>query len=92
MSLTQQIMTIEEMKQHILSVAREASGMKDEVISEVNHLRQEGLLSEVADNFMGPLYMGHVNEELDKLLDRMCREDYAYLDRVQQKIEDVLRL
>ena len=90
-SLIQQIKTIEEMKQYILQVVSDVKNMRDELTTIIKYLRQEGLPPEVADGFMGPLYMGHVNKELDELLDRMHHADYGYLDDVQQKLEDILK-
>lgn len=91
MSLIQQLKLIEEMKQYILQVVSEAKNMRDELNKAINYLRQEGLPPEVADGIMGPIHMGHVNKELDELLDRMCYADYGYLDDVQQKLEDILK-
>lgn len=92
MSLTQQIELVEEMKQFIRQIANETQKMMDDVNSIVIYLRQEGLPSEIADRFCDSLYMGQVNKDLDKLLDRITREDYSYLDGIQQDMEDALRL
>lgn len=91
MSLIHQLKLIEEMKQYNLRVVSDVKNMRDELNRTIKYLRQEGLPPEVVDGFMGPLYMGHVNKELDELLDRMHHADYRYLDDVQQKLEDILK-
>ena len=91
MSLVQQIALVKEMKDYIEKVVSETDNMRNEVNAMVNFLRREGLPTEVADHFMGSLYKNHVNSELDKLLNEICNEDYAYLEDVQQGLEEALR-
>lgn len=91
MSLVQQIALVQEMKDYIEKVVSETDYMRQEVNAMVNYLRREGLPTEVTDHFMGPLYMNHVNSELDELLEKIRNEDYAYLEDVQQGLEEALR-
>lgn len=91
MSIIQQIELVQEMKDYIRSVVTETDIMREEVNSIISYLRREGLPMEVADHFMGPLYMGHVNCKLDVLLDHICNEDYKYLEDIQQRLEDIAR-
>lgn len=90
-SLRQQIKQIENLKQYIDLCTYEVQKLRDDVGDSLRHLREEGLTKEYADAFEGHIYMGHVYGELDKLIDRMRKEDYRYLDEVQNKLEDSLR-
>lgn len=90
-SIRQQIKQIENLKQYIDLCAFEVQKLSDDVRDSLRHLREEGLTKEYADAFEGHMYMGHVYGELDKLIDRMRKEDYRYLDEVQNKLEESLR-
>ena len=90
-SIRQQIIQIENLKQYIDLCTYEVQKLSDDVRDSLKYLREEGLTEEYADAIEGHMYMGHVYNELDKLISRMRRDDYRFLDEVQKELEETLR-
>ena len=85
MSLREQITAIDDVIEYIGQVKRDIDYLNDKVSNTLAYLRQNGLRTEITETVKS-VKMGHVNNELEKMLKQMNNNDKRYLSDVKERL------
>lgn len=85
MSLNEQINAINEVIEYYGKVERDIKYLNEKVSEKLVWLSQNGLRTEITE-MVRSTYMGHINNELSKMLSQMKNQDMVYLEEVREHL------
>lgn len=85
MNIQEQIKAIDEVMEYMDQVKRDITYLNEKVSEKLAYLRQNGLRTEFTE-LVNSKYMGHINDELGKVMDNMEYGDKQYLIRVKEHL------
>jgi hypothetical protein len=85
MSLNEQINAINEVIEYYGQVERDIKYLNEKVSEKLTFLSQNGLRTEITE-MVKSTYMGHINDEMSKMLGQMKSQDMVYLEEVREHL------